>query len=201
MKFINITFILSYLVLLLPIELKAQEYQTISQQEIHQKIAELKQSNFKDTLLFSIIGFFRTERVRFSSVTENIIYVDEKGIYYQLNLDDDFGNTTISCTFFKPHIRFIPPDTNEKNNQIFSIMNEHICRCKAIVGYPIIQKIGKKFICGNEVKSEEEAENYSIDCSNFQGMEELINKYFNKGLQWQNRIKIKKELQILELTE
>ncbi|MGI6370527.1 MAG: hypothetical protein GX372_05425 [Ignavibacteria bacterium] len=200
MKFINIIFILSCLILL-PIELKAQEYQTISQQEIHQKINELKQSNFKDTLLFSLIGFFRTEKIRFSNITENTIYVDEKGIYYQLNLDDDFGNTTISCTFFKPHIHLVPPDTIDKTIQVLSIMNEHICCCKAIVGYPIIQKIGKKFICGNEVKSEEEAENYSIDCSNFQGMEELINKYFNKGLEWQNRIKTKKELQILELTE
>ena len=202
MKMNIINFILYWIPVILLfgiIDLYSQDYETISEEKIQEKITELKNSNYKDTILFSTIGFFREERIRFSRVVENTLYVSEKGIYYRMDFADDIGNVTVSCTFFQPHIRFVPIPLEERDSTYNVLMNEHICRCESLISYPVIKKQGREFVCGGLEISDEEAENYSIDCYDLRDINFLISNFYNKGEKIKNKIKIEKEVTVLKL--
>ena len=193
--------IYSLIILAYSINIYSQEYKSIPKNQIQDKIIELKDNKLNDTLLFSIIGFFRIERIRFSNIVENTMYVNEKGLYYRVDLSDDVGNITISCTFFKPHFNFVPIPIEERDSTYIVLMNEHICVCESVIGYPTIRREGNQFICGPKNLTDEEAENYSINCYDLKNLEYLISNFFQKGYEIKNKIQIKKELEILELNE
>ncbi len=157
---------------LLPVELVKKEMNLFSQ------------SPQKDSIFYSLIGYFREKRKRFSKVVENRVYFDERGFFYRIDLADDRGNITVSATFFKPHII-----AKNQSADTISEINEHICVCSAVIGYTKIIKKGRNFVCADGVK-EQDAENYSIDCEQFNSLQWLIDTYYDKGFAAKNKFEI-----------
>jgi hypothetical protein len=176
------------------------EHQPIPKEEIPQKIKELEQSPLIDSIFWANIGHYRSEKIRFSSVTENTIYVDEKGFFYRIDLIDDRENVSVSSIFYAPHI---PIEISKNPDTTFAelaLLNEHICRCRAKIGYAKIIKNGKNFTCSEENWSEAEKENVFINCYDIENTEKFLERNYNEGVAFREKLKTI-PLSVKELTE
>lgn len=166
---------------------KAQ-YEPIPTGQIPNKIKELSNSELKDSVFWATIGFFREEKIRFATVLENTMYVGEEGFFYRIDVADSKGNVTASCTFFSPHNRQIPPE-NPDTNYVF-LPNEHLCLCKAKIGYAKTVKEGKGFSCESSVKLNDDEENVDVECHDIETMQKYIARHYKSGIEYKPKLSV-----------
>ena len=160
------------------------QYDTIPKSEIPNKIQEIKNGTLKDSVFWSCVGLFDVLEYNIFSLHNYKIYVSNQGIYFEMNFRDKAGNVAVSGVYFMPYFRKEHPDDP---NLVVDI-NEHFCRCTAIVGYAIVQKLPNSFTCIGAIPEYDVDDNLDITCQDTERRQVFFRKYYEKGLNREQKI-------------
>ncbi|MDR0927194.1 MAG: hypothetical protein LBO69_05445 [Ignavibacteria bacterium] len=166
------------------------QYEPITTEQLQAKLIELEGGQLKDSIFWATIGFMRNEKIRFSQVTENTLYVNTQGVYYRIDLSDGV-NIAVSCIYFMPHNRKINPEYTDSvitDTTIQWAPNEHLCLCNAKVGYAVVVKNGGSFECGAVRPEWDIDENIDVNCHDTETLSKYVEKYYNTGIAFSEKL-------------
>ena len=164
------------------------QYDSIPQSEIASKIQEIKNGSLKDSIFWSCVGLFDVLKYDFSSLFTYKIYVSNQGLYFELNFKDKLGNISVSGMYFVPHIRK-ETDSTKVMTSVFA-PNEHFCRCTAKVGFAMVQKKNKGFTCIGAIPEYDTDDNIDVECQDTQAKQIFFRKYYEKGLNREEKLNL-----------
>jgi hypothetical protein len=163
------------------------QWKPIPAEQVPAKIEEVTNSSLKDSIFWSTVGFFRNRKYRFTSITENTIYVNDIGIYYVVSFANDRGKVEISSTYFMPYNR----NTQENaDTSVKLLINEHLCRCEARIGYVKSVKLDESIDCQGETEELNIEGNISVICADTEAVDVYISKYYQIGKEFEQRLRI-----------
>ena len=181
--FLTIIFIFSFTVVY-------SEYQKITFDEVEERVLGIKESENKEVIFWSMIGFFSDYGYNFVGVSDYQIYCNQIGFYFKVSIIDNSNDVILAGLYFIPHFRVFDTIDGELF-QTPTALNEHICLCETTSGYPIIDLIEGQFSCSSMMPDGERDDHYAIiDCHDADYAIIFFKRYHKKGLRFKDQISI-----------